>query len=216
MSDNDKYTLEANVRTEFGKGAARRTRRAGLIPAVMYGHGSDPMHLTLPGHETFLALKDNPNALLTLVVDGESQLALSKDVQRDPVRRTIDHVDLVQVRRGEKVSVEIAVHIEGESAPDTIHTLEMQTLQVLAEATNIPEYVVANIDGLEEGHVLRAGDLPLPAGVESEEDPDTVVVLITIPRVSEEDLEADTEDAEEPALVGEPEGGADEGGESEG
>src|SRR5699024_11806646 len=123
---DDKYTLAATVRTEFGKGAARRTRRAGLIPAVLYGHGEDPVHLTLPGHETFLALKDNPNALLTLKVDGDSQLAMSKDVQRDPVRRTIDHVDLVLVRRGEKVSLEIPVHIEVESALDYIHTLDLK------------------------------------------------------------------------------------------
>src|SRR5699024_5731682 len=156
---DDKYTLAATVRTEFGKGAARRTRRAGLIPAVLYGHGEDPVHLSLPGHETFLALKDNPNALLTLKVDGESQLALSKDVQRDPVRRTIDHVDLVQVRRGEKVSVDVPVHIEGESAPDTIHTVELQTVRVAAEATNIPEYITVDIEGLEDGTSVRVADL---------------------------------------------------------
>lgn len=214
MSDDDKYTLAATVRTEFGKGAARRTRRDGLIPAVLYGHGEDPVHLTLPGHETFLALKDNPNALLTLKVDGGSQLALSKDVQRDPVRRTIDHVDLVLVRRGEKVSVEIGVQIEGESAPDTIHTLDLQTVQVLAEATNIPESIVVDIEGLEEGEAVRVSDLTLPEGVESEEDPETVVVNITVPRISEEDLEADAE-AEEAAAETPAVEESGEGGESE-
>src|SRR5690625_1124492 len=151
VSDNDRYTLPATARTEFGKGAARRARRAGLIPAVLYGHGADPVHLSLPGHETWLALKDNPNALLTLKIDDEDQLALSKDVQRDPVRRTIDHVDLVMVRRGEKVSVEVAVEVQGESAPGTIHTVEQQTVLVLAEATSIPESIIANIEDLGDG-----------------------------------------------------------------
>ncbi len=209
--------LSASVRTEFGKGAARRTRRAGLIPAVLYGHGSTPVHLALPGHETFLALKDNANALLTLEFDGETELALSRDVQRDPVHRTIDHIDLILVRRGEKVSVEVPVHVEGESAPETIHTVDLQSVPVLAEATNIPEWVEVSIEGLEEGHTIRAEDLNLPSGVELEIDPETVVINITIPRVDEADLEADTgeEDAEGEAAEGEgeaTEGDSEEGG----
>lgn len=217
-NDNDRYTLAASPRTEFGKGAARRTRRAGLIPAVLYGHGSEPAHLSLPGHETWLALKDNPNALLTLKIDDEDQLALSKDVQRDPVRRTIDHVDLVMVRRGEKVSVDVAIHVQGESAPGTIHTVELQSAVVLAEATNIPEEIVVNIDELEDGASVRVSDLVLPDGVESEDDPETVVVNITTPRVSEEDLEADAEAAAEGGAVAEEpaeEATDDEGGEAE-
>lgn len=192
----DTNTLAATVRTEFGKGAARRTRRAGLIPAVLYGHGADPVHLALPGHDTFLALKGNANALLTLEFDGRTELALTKDVQRDPVKRTIDHVDLVIVRRGEKVVVDVPVHVEGESAPGTIHTVESQTLSVRAEATNIPESLVVSIEGLTDADDVRAADVPLPAGVELESDPDAVVISITIPRVSAEDLEADEAAAE--------------------
>jgi len=213
VSDNDRYTLTATARTEFGKGAARRARRAGLIPAVLYGHGADPAHLSLPGHETWLALKDNPNALLTLKIDDEEQLALSKDVQRDPVRRSIDHVDLVAVRRGEKVSVEVPVEVEGESAPGTIHTVDLQAVLVLAEATNIPEVITANIEGLEDGEYVRVSDLKMPAGVESEEDPETVVINVSIPRISEEDLETDAEEAEEAETAGE--APAEESGETE-
>lgn len=202
MSANETQSLRATVRTEFGKGAARRTRRDGLIPAVLYGHGTDPVHLSLPGHETFLVLKDNANALLTLDFDGERELALTKDIQRDPVRRTIDHLDLVLVRRGEKVHVEIPVHVTGESASGTIHTVEMQYARILAEATDIPEGVDADIEGLEEGEYVRAADLTLPAGVELEEDPETVVINITVPRASEEDLEADAASAEAGAAAG--------------
>uniref|UniRef100_UPI003B3B2A0E 50S ribosomal protein L25/general stress protein Ctc n=1 Tax=Pseudactinotalea sp. TaxID=1926260 RepID=UPI003B3B2A0E len=187
----DTSTLAATVRTEFGKGAARRTRRAGLIPAVLYGHGTDPIHLALPSHDTFLALKGNANALLTLEFDGRTELALTKDVQRDAVKRTIDHLDLVIIRRGEKVVVDIPVHVEGESAPDTIHTVESQTLSVRADALSIPEGLVASIEGLEEGDAVRASDIVLPEGVELETDPETTVVVISVPRASAEDLEAD-------------------------
>jgi len=187
MADNT--TLAATVRTEFGKGAARRTRRAGQIPAVLYGHGSDPIHLALPGHDTFLALKGNANALLTLEFDGRSELALTKDVQRDPVKRTIDHVDLVIVRRGEKVVVDIPVHVEGESAPGTIHTVESQTLSVRAEATHIPEALTVSIEGLTEADDVRAASVPLPDGVELEIGGGGLVVSITVPRASADDLE---------------------------
>jgi large subunit ribosomal protein L25 len=199
----DQPTIPAALRTEFGKGAARRIRRADQIPAVLYGHGTDPVHLSLPGHETWLALKGNPNALLNLDIEGSGQLALTKDVQRDPVKRTLDHVDLVVVRRGEKVSVDVPVHVEGESAPDTIHTLESQTLTVLAEATHIPENLVASIEGLEEGDVVRASDVVLPSGVELETDPETAVVLISVPRATADDLEADAAAAEAGAAAGE-------------
>lgn len=200
---SDVNLLEATIRTEFGKGAARRTRRAGQIPAVLYGHGSDPIHLALPGHDTFLALKGNANALLTLEFDGRSELALTKDVQRDPVKRTIDHVDLVIVRRGEKVVVDIPVHVEGESAPGTIHTVESQTLSVRAEATHIPEALTVSIEGLTEADDVRAASVPLPDGVELETDGDTVVVSITVPRASADDLEADEASAAAGASAGE-------------
>ena len=117
MSDNNK--LVAETRTEFGKGAARKIRRAHQIPAVMYGHGTEPVHITLPGHDTMLALK-NPNALLTIVIDGKEQLALAKDVQRDPIKPVIEHIDLVVVRKGEKVAVDVQVHVVGDAAPETV------------------------------------------------------------------------------------------------
>lgn len=135
MSDTTK--IAAEKRTEFGKGAARRVRRAHKVPAVLYGHGTDPIHLSLPGHETMMALK-LANAVLTLDVEGQEHLALAKDVQRDPVKRVIEHVDLVIVRRGEKVTVDVSVHVEGEAAPETVVTVDNSTLSVEAEATNIP------------------------------------------------------------------------------
>ncbi len=124
MSDT---TFTATVRTEFGKGAARRLRRAQLVPAVLYGHGAEPQHIALPAHQTMLALK-NSNALFTLDIEGTEQLAIAKDVQRDPVRQTIEHIDLLVVLRGEKVNVEVSVHVVGESAPGTIHMVEAQTV----------------------------------------------------------------------------------------
>lgn len=202
VSASNENVLSASVRTEFGKGAARRTRRAGLIPAVLYGHGTEPVHLALPGHQTFLALKDSANALLSLEFDGKTELALAKDVQRDAVRRTIDHVDLILVRRGEKVVVEVPVHVVGESASGTIHTLDLQSVRVKAEATHLPESVEVDITGLEEGTILRAGDLVLPKGTELEEDADIVVINVSVPRASADDLEADAASAEAGAAAG--------------
>ncbi|MBK5249789.1 MAG: 50S ribosomal protein L25/general stress protein Ctc [Actinomycetales bacterium] len=214
MSESNENVLNATVRTEFGKGAARRTRRAGLIPAVLYGHGTEPVHLALPSHDTFLALKGNSNALLSLSFDGKSELALTKDVQRDAVRRTIDHLDLILVRRGEKVIVEVPIHIVGESAPGTIHTVDLQTVRVMAEATHLPEFIEVNIEGLAEGSNVRAGELTLPTGSTLEDAEDTVVINITVPRASAEDLESDVASAEAGAAAGdagEAETGTDEG-----
>lgn len=194
MADNN--TLTATVRTEFGKGAARRTRRAGLIPAVLYGHGEKPQHLSLPSHETFLLLKDTTNAVFTVSVEGKNHLALAKDVQLDPVKRTIEHVDLVEVRQGERVTVEVPVHTTGESAPGTIHTIEIQTLTVTVPATRIPEHVTVPIDGLADGTVIRVQDIPRPDDASIDDDPETTVVVITVPRVSAEDL-GETEEATE-------------------
>lgn len=197
MADTD-TALAATRRTEFGKGAARRIRRDDKIPAVLYGHGTDPVHLTLQGHATWLALKDNPNALLTINFDGEHELALAKDVQRDPVRHTIDHIDFILVRRGEKVVVDVGVVLEGEPAPGTIHTLELQYLSVLTDVTKIPESVEVSIEGLEEGAIVRAGEVPLPAGVELDTDPEHEVIIISVPRAEvEEDEETEDEAAEE-------------------
>lgn len=190
MSD---ATMTAELRTEFGKGAARRTRRAGLVPAVLYGSEIDPIHISLPGHETFLAMKV-ANALLTLQIDGEERLALTKDVQRDPIRGDIEHVDLILVRRGQKVTVEVPVHLTGESAPDTIHTLELQTIRLEADATALPEWVEVSIEGLEEGTIIHTGDLELPLGATLEEADDIAVVNIVT--AQQEEIIEDDEDAE--------------------
>ncbi len=207
----DTSTLTATVRTEFGKGAARRTRRANLIPAVLYGHGAAPQHLALPSHATFLALKDNPNALLTIDVEGETKTALAKDIQRDPVRRTIEHLDLVIVRAGEKVTVEVPIHVVGESAPGTIHQLELLNLTVTVPATRIPEVIEVSVEGLEDGAVLRVSDVPRPDDATIDDDPEHEVIVISTPRVSADDLAADEASAEAGA-----EAGADSSEDSEG
>ncbi|UFU07406.1 50S ribosomal protein L25/general stress protein Ctc [Ruania halotolerans] len=190
--------LTATTRTEFGKGAARRTRRDGLVPAVLYGHGTDPVHLALPTHDTWLVLKDNPNALLTLDIDGSSELALARDIQRDPVKWTLEHIDLILVRKGEKVVVDVSVHVLGESAPQTSHTLELASVSLEAEATHLPEYIEVSIEGLEDGEIIRAGELTLPEGSTLETDPETPVVVIYTPRAepTEDEESEETEGAE--------------------
>ncbi len=190
----DEIHLSAETRTEFGKGAARRIRRASKIPAVVYGHGEDPRHVTLPGHQTMLAVK-RENAVLTLDVEGTEVLALVKDVQREPRRREIEHVDLVLVRRGEKVEVEIAVHVEGEPAPETVVTVENQTLTLEVDALRIPEGVTVSVEGAEPGTQVLAGQVTLPQGATLVTEPDTLVVNVTAARTAE-DLEADLAEAE--------------------
>lgn len=188
--------LAAEPRTEFGKGAARRIRRDNKIPAVLYGHGTDPVHVTLPGHESMLALRQT-NVLLSIQLDGKGQLAVAKDIQRDPVRNIIEHIDLQVVRAGEKITVDISVNIVGESAPGTIHLVEEQTLSVEAEATHLPESVEVSIEGLETGSQVHAGEVALPAGSTLLTDPDAVVVLITEPRgeAGPDEAEASAESA---------------------
>lgn len=193
--------LAATARTEFGKGAARRLRRAAQIPAVLYGHGTEPVHVALPGHETMLAVKQ-ANALFEIEIDGTATLALAKDVQRDPVKNVIEHVDLLIVRRGEKVSVEVPVTVVGESAPGTIHIVETQALALEAEATHLPEHVEVSIEGIEAGTALTAGEIALPTGSTLITDPETIVVTVTVPTVSAEDRAAD-EAAEEAAAAAE-------------
>lgn len=173
--------LVATARTEFGKGAARRLRRANLIPAVLYGHGTDPVHVALPGHEVMMAVKHS-NALFEIEIDGASTLAIAKDVQVEPVRNVIEHLDLLIVRRGEKVTVEIPVHVVGESAPGTIHVVETQHLALEAEATHLPERVEVSIEGLDEGAIVHAGDVVLPQGATLLTDPEHVVLTVTLPR----------------------------------
>lgn len=191
--------LQAETRTEFGKGAARRVRRAGRIPAVMYGHGTEPVHLTLPGHATMLALKVQ-NALLSIDLDGNDQLALVKDVQRDVVRNHIEHVDLVVVRRGEKVTVDVRIHVEGDAAPDTLVNLEAQTIEIEALATNIPTQVVVDVQGLQPGTQIHASDLNLPEGATLIADPELLVVNV-VQAVSAEALEAELAEAEAEAGI---------------
>ena len=182
--------LVATTRTDFGKGAARRTRRAGRIPAVLYGHGSDPLHVSLPGHETFLALKQ-ANALFAIEIDGKTTLAITKDVQREPVKNVIEHVDLLIVTKGEKVEVEIPVVVVGESYPGTIHIVELQTLELEAEATNLPRRVEVSIEGLVAGDLITAGAIALPAGATLITDPEAVVLTISAPQTSAADIAAD-------------------------
>jgi large subunit ribosomal protein L25 len=198
------FKLTAQPRSEFGKGAARRIRRDNKIPAVVYGHGTQPLHITLPGHETMLALKVT-NALLEITLEGGSAeqkdiLALAKDVQRDPVRRVIEHVDLVIVRRGEKVHVEIPVHVVGEAAGDTVVTVEHQALTVEAEATNLPENVEVSVDGLEAGTQILAGQVKLHEGSTLVTDPEALVVNVTA-QVTAEAAEAELAEAEAEAGI---------------
>ena len=182
--------LVATARTEFGKGAARRLRRAHQIPAVLYGHGSDPLHVALPGHDTMLAVKQ-ANALFSIELDGKSQLAIVKDIQRDVVKNVIEHVDLLIVKKGEKVSVEVPVHVVGESAPGTIHLVETQSLALEAEATHLPQNVEVSIEGLEAGASITAGEVELPKGATLVTDAEAVVVNVTVPQVSADDVAAD-------------------------
>lgn len=194
--------LAATARTEFGKGAARRIRRAHQVPAVIYGHGEAPVHIALPGHETMLALK-NANALLAIELDGKTQLAIVKDIQRDPIKPVIDHVDLLSVRAGEKVTVDIPVHVTGEAAPGTVTLVEAQTLQVEAEATHIPESFEVSIEGMEAGSSVSAGQVSLPSGVTLLGDPEAAVVVVAQERLEAEleEIEAAEEAAAEPTAA---------------
>lgn len=196
---SDEIRLEAQTRTEFGKGAARRIRREHKIPAVMYGHGSEPVHITLPGHDTMMALK-NSNALLTIVVDGDEQLALAKDVQRHMIKPVIEHVDLVVVKRGEKVTVDVPVHVEGEAGPETVVTVDSQTLQVEADVTKLPEALVVSVEGLEAGTQILASQVEMPEGATLVTDGETLVVNIT-EQISAEALEAELAEAEAEAGI---------------
>jgi large subunit ribosomal protein L25 len=192
-------TLVAQTRTEFGKGAARRIRRAHQIPAVMYGHGTEPVHITLPGHETMLALKA-ANALLSIEVNGTTQLALVKDVQRDAIKPVIEHVDLVVVRRGEKVTVDVQIHTTGEAAIETVVTVENQTVELEVEATHIPENLEVSVEGAAAGTQIHASDLVLPEGAVLVTDPEILVVNIT-GAITAEALEAELAEAEAEAGI---------------
>jgi len=197
MADDNK--LVAEPRDVFGKGAARKIRAAGKIPAVIYGHGSDPQHVTLPGHEVALILR-KANQVLDLDISGKSQLALVKDVQKDPVRQIIEHLDLIVVRKGEKVTVDVPVHVEGESAAGTTAAQDANTLSLEAEATHIPERIIVDIAGLEAGTQILAKDLTLPQGSTLISDPETLVINVTAE--TEQDL-GETETSDETAAEAE-------------
>ncbi|WP_395242511.1 50S ribosomal protein L25/general stress protein Ctc [Agromyces sp. MMS24-K17] len=200
MDEDNK--IQTEVRESFGKGAARKLRAAGKIPAVVYGHGTEPVHVTLPAHETGLLIR-KANAVLDLQIAGKSQLALVKDVQKDPVHQIIEHLDLIVVKRGEKVQVEVPVHVEGETAPGTIADLDAHTLSLEVEATHIPENLVVSVEGLEEGTQLHAKDVVLPKGATLVSDPESLVVNVHAPQkvdLGEEATEAAAEaEAEAPA-----------------
>jgi large subunit ribosomal protein L25 len=199
--------LAAEPRTEFGKGAARRARRAGLVPGVVYGHGHAPVHLNLPGHDLMMALK-TPNVLLSLPIEGKDEYVLPKAVQRDPIKGFLEHVDLLLVKRGEKVTVEVPVVTEGELAPGG-NLLEhvLNALPVEAEATHIPESVSVSVAGLEAGTSILAQDIELPRGTTLAVEPDAVVLQV---------VAAQAEAVEEPAEgeEGEPAPAAEAGAES--
>ncbi len=179
MSEN--LTLVAESRSEFGKGAARRARAAGKIPAVLYGHGTEPVHVVLPGHQTALALK-HANALLTIKLGDKSELVIARDVQRDAVRRTIDHVDLLIVKKGEKIAVEIPIHMVGEPFSGNIAVQEFMTLHISAEATSLPERFEVSVEGLKEGAHISASQIELPKGAELITDPEAVLIAVSSTR----------------------------------
>lgn len=187
------FKLLAEARNEFGKGAARRIRRSGRIPAVIYGHGGDPVHVSLEGHATMLALK-HANALLEIEsTDGSKNvLAIARDVQIEPVRRDIEHLDLIIVKRGEKIEVDVPINVVGEAAPGTMISQEESTIAVKADATKLPELIEVSIEGRPAGEHVLAGQVELPAGVELIADEEQLIVNVS------EEIEMDTEsDAEE-------------------
>ncbi|WP_433718415.1 50S ribosomal protein L25/general stress protein Ctc [Microbacterium laevaniformans] len=180
MSTETDTKVIAEVRENFGKGFARRLRAAGKIPAVIYGHGTDPVHVALPGHQVALLVR-RANAVLELEISGAQQLTLVKDVQKDPVRQIIEHIDLLVVKKGEKVQVDVPVVVVGEPFAGTIANLDNATVSLEVEATNIPENVEVDVEGLEDGTHITAADLKLPRGAALVTDAETLIVAISVP-----------------------------------
>jgi large subunit ribosomal protein L25 len=200
--------ITAEPRTEFGKGGARRTRRAGNVPAVLYGHGGAPVHIALPAREFAAIIRNNgmTQVLNIDISDGTKALALAKAIQRDPVKDTYDHVDLLVVRAGEKITIDVPVVLVGEAARDTLVNHEQQTLSINADATKLPDHIEASIEGLEAGSHVTAGDLVLPDGVELAADPELIILIVNnAPSAADLDAEgaevegAETESEEEAA-----------------
>lgn len=204
MSEDNK--VRAELRENFGKGFARRLRAEGKIPAVIYGHGTDPKHVALPGHQVALLIR-RANALLELDVAGTPELALVKDVQKDPVRQIIEHIDLLVVKKGEKVSVDVPIVVVGEPAEGTIANLEGNTVSLEVEATDIPQNIEVSVEGLEDGTHITAADLVLPRGAALAGDPEALIVAVSVPsatlaaedEIAEADAETAAEQAEESA-----------------
>jgi len=187
--------IAADSRESFGKGAARKLRAAGKIPAVIYGHGTEPRHVSLPGHQTSLLIR-KANAIIELVVDGKEELTLVKDVQRDPVRQIIEHIDLVVVKKGEKVHVDVPIHVEGEAAPGTTVLQDANTISIEVEATHIPERLVVSVEGLEAGAHITAGHIELPKGAALLSDPELLVIGVTARTAAAETEETEAEAAD--------------------
>ncbi len=180
MSTELDTRVQAEIRENFGKGFARRLRAAGKIPAVIYGHGTDPVHVALPGHQVSLLVR-RANALLELDIAGTQHLTLVKDVQKDPVHQIIEHIDLLVVQRGEKLQVEVPVVVVGEPVSGTIATLDAQTIALEVEATDIPEHIEVDVEGLEDGTHITAAELKLPRGASLAADPELLVVAVSVP-----------------------------------
>ncbi|MFF0718614.1 50S ribosomal protein L25/general stress protein Ctc [Micromonospora sp. NPDC003816] len=200
--------ISAEPRTEFGKGGARRTRRAGKVPAVLYGHGEKPKHIALPAREFAAAIRNGgANQLLALdISDGTQALALPKAIQRDPIKDTFEHVDLLLVRRGEKVTVDVPVQLTGEAARDTLIVHDHDTLSVTADATKVPDHLEASIEGAQAGSQVTAADVQLPSGVELAADPEMAVATVTAAPTAEQ-LEATLPEAEAAEAEAEAEAG---------
>lgn len=180
MADNP--TLQVEQRTDFGKGFARRARVADKIPAVLYGHGTDPVHLLLPYHDTFLLVKDNANAVISLKGLKDPAMVLVKDIQRHPVKRQIMHMDLLLVKADEKVDVEVPIEIIGEPMSGLVANQDLLNMEILAPVIAIPEKIEVSVDGLEDGVVLSVADIKLPEGVEAKTDPEAIVLSVTTPQ----------------------------------
>ncbi|HZN16735.1 MAG TPA: 50S ribosomal protein L25/general stress protein Ctc [Micromonosporaceae bacterium] len=190
--------ISAEARTEFGKGGARRTRRAGKVPAVLYGHGEKPKHISLPAREFAAAIRHGgmTQVFNIALADGTTTLALPKAIQRDPLKDIIEHVDLIIVRRGEKVTVEVPVHLTGEATRDTLVRIEHDRLAITAEAMHLPEHLEVSIEGLPAGARVTAAEVTLPDGAQLAADPELVVAFITAAPTAEE-LEGETAEAAE-------------------
>ena len=210
MADN--LTMAADARSDFGKGAARKLRAAGKVPGVIYGHGEEPTHVSLPAHEMMLVAR-RAYALLELDMGSDKKLVLVKDVQRDPVRQIIEHVDLVVVRKGEKVTVDVVIHVEGDPISGTMVQVDHTSITVEAEATHIPESFTVSVEGLDEGAQIHASDIALTEGSTLVSDPETLILAIVLPRVAAAEESTSEEGAEEGAAEGGAEAPAEEASE---